>query len=224
MRKICKSRDYFELLLSCLPVVRTKVRLDFFFRREPQVIKNLKTALINPLSKWNSRVHQMCWKKIEFFVEEKTRGGEWKINVENHKISLQFKNFIDMLLHENIVKVSIQKPSNSIFYVFPSMLSFFFPFLSVFEASIDFSSFFEFFFLSCMHIKWKKLHFRFQHRISYRMNSISSEKKCRMKKGGKRRGNWILKQYHQHHHREFPLFPFLFLFVVRFSFQLKFDL
>lgn len=115
MRKICKSRDYFELLLSCLPVVRTKVRLDIFFRREPQVIKNLKTALINPLSKWNSRVHQMCWKKIEFFVEEKTRGGEWKINGKNHKISLQFKNFIDMLLHENIVKVSIQKPSNSIF-------------------------------------------------------------------------------------------------------------
>lgn len=174
MRKICKSRDYFELLLSCLPVVRTKVRLDFFFRREPQVIKNLKTALINPLSKWNSRVHQMCWKKIEFFVEEKTRGGEWKINVKNHKISLQFKNFIDMLLHENIVKVSIQKPSNSIFYVFPSMLSFFFPFLSVFEASIDFSSFFWIFLSVLYAYKMKKVTFSFStsHQLSNEFNII----------------------------------------------------
>lgn len=153
---------------------KNKSAFGFFFRREPQVIKNLKTALINPLSKWNSRVHQMCWKKIEFFVEEKTRGGEWKINGKNHKISLQFKNFIDMLLHENIVKVSIQKPSNSIFYVFPSMLSFFFPFLSVFEASIDFSSFFWIFLSVLYAYKMKKVTFSFStsHQLSNEFNII----------------------------------------------------
>lgn len=207
MRKICKSRDYFELLLSWFSIKWRKCVLWKFKTPEPKVFifYSLNVACAsnvleeNWILRWGEKINHQEQKRHE--------EGEWK----NHKISLQIENSIDMLLHENIVKVSIQKPSNSIFCV-SYLLSFFFPFSLVFEASIDF------FFPSCVHIKWKKLHFRFQHRIIfYRMNSILSGKKCRMKKGGgKRRGNWILKQYHQHHHREFPLFLFIF-FVFPFS-------